>query len=168
MTSEHRPISSLKWTLTEAAQQCSVSRSTIRRYRESGKFPNAEKQSGQWVIPVSDLIAAGLNPGQPNPPNKQPKESEEQSKPEQGEQAQEIAELRAQLAIEQAHRKAAEQVAAERERSLNDLRQALRMIEPPRQSFSEKTAESTQIEQLSTPQNSETAKPESWWKRLFK
>lgn len=168
MTPEHRPISSLKWTLTEAAQQCSVSRSTIRRYRESGKFPNAEKQNGQWVIPVSDLIAAGLNPGQPNPPDEQPNESGESSAPEQGDQAQEIAELRAQLAIEQAHRQAAEQIAAERERSLNDLRQALRMIEPPRQVFSEKSAKPSQPQQPSTPQNSETAKSESWWKRLFK
>lgn len=168
MTSEHRPISSLKWTLTEAAQQCSVSRSTIRRYRESGKFPNAEKQSGQWVIPVSDLITAGLNPGRPSPPDEQPEEPKEHTALEQDDQAQEIAELRAQLAIEQAHRQAAEQIAAERERSLNDLRQALRMIEPPRQNLSEEVNESAQSEQPRPQPNSTPSNPKRWWSRLFK
>lgn len=168
MTPEHRPISSLKWTLTEAAQQCSVSRSTIRRYRESGKFPNAEKLNGQWVIPVSDLIAAGLNPGRPSPPDEQPTEATDQPTPEQPNQTQEIAELRAQLAIEQAHRQAAEQVAAERERSLNDLRQALRMIEPPKQNISEEITEPPPPTKPSATQNPPPVKPKSWWKRLLK
>ncbi|WP_372434579.1 helix-turn-helix domain-containing protein [Arthrobacter cavernae] len=31
------------WTLSEAADRCGVSRSTVRRYRETGKFPGAYK-----------------------------------------------------------------------------------------------------------------------------
>lgn len=122
-------MSTLKWSLSEAAQQCQVSRSTIRRYREQGKFPNAVKEANTWMVPVTDLIAADLNPGQPMPPDEQPTEQAQGSSDEQIRHAQEVAELRAQLTVEQAHRQAAEQVAAERERALDDMRRAMRMIE---------------------------------------
>lgn len=43
---------------------------TVRRRIKDGSFPNAEQGArGAWLIPVTDLIAAGLNPGQPSPPN---------------------------------------------------------------------------------------------------
>ena len=126
-------MSMLKWSLSEAAQQCQVSRSTIRRYREQGKFPNAVKEGNTWMVPVTDLIAADLNPGQPSPPDEQPSNPAQGSSDGQLKHAQELAELRAQLSVEQAHRQAAEQVAAERERAVDDMRRAMRMIEqaPP-------------------------------------
>lgn len=50
--------------LNEAATQCNVSRSTMRRRREEGAFPNAYLDSaGSWMIPLADLLAAGLKPG---------------------------------------------------------------------------------------------------------
>lgn len=163
MSEEHPKISPLKWTLTDAAQQCSVSRSTIRRYRESGKFPHAEKQSGQWVIPVTDLITAGLKPGQPSPPDEQPNQADHTTKNEQPDHVQELSELRAQLQIEQAHRKAAEQIAAEREQSLIDLRRAMRIIEAP-QPTQPHFAPGSESE----PTQQEQPEPkQSWWKRLF-
>ncbi|WP_350269433.1 hypothetical protein AAFP32_12690 [Brevibacterium sp. CBA3109] len=43
---------------------------TIRRRIKNGSLPNAAQGArGAWTIPVTDLIAAGLNPGQPSPPD---------------------------------------------------------------------------------------------------
>ena len=63
-----------EFTQAEAATQCGVSQITIRRKREAGQFPNAHKADsrGTWVIPIADLLAAGLNPGKPTPPDPQP------------------------------------------------------------------------------------------------
>lgn len=143
-----RPV----FTITEAAQRTNVSRSTIRRKRETGGFPNAFKRENEWVIPVEDLIGAGLKvraPGgeqpkdepvsQPTPaPREQPAQrpvSTLLSEPAQGvsEQVQQLldanAKLKVELEVERAQRRAHEQVALERERGLNDLRMALRMLE---------------------------------------
>ena len=64
-------------TITEAAAACGVSRKTIRRRLDADKFPNAHRldgpagtETGPWVIPIEDLIAAGLQPGKPAPPDK--------------------------------------------------------------------------------------------------
>ena len=46
-------------TLTEAAETCGVSRSTIKR--RLPEFANADQDaSGSWRVPVSDLLGAGL------------------------------------------------------------------------------------------------------------
>ena len=43
---------------------CSLSRSTVRRYQETGKLPNAVKDAERgWTLPVGDLLDAGLRPG---------------------------------------------------------------------------------------------------------
>lgn len=48
------------WTIADAADRCGVSRSTVRRYRESDRFPNAFKDPmGMWKIPETDLRAVG-------------------------------------------------------------------------------------------------------------
>ena len=65
-----------EWTLTEAAKDCrhedskgqwsDVSRKTIQRRLDKGKFPNAyrsDEGSGPWMIPKADLIAEGFIPG---------------------------------------------------------------------------------------------------------
>lgn len=58
------------WGVQQAARECGVSVATIRRRIKDGSFPNAEQGAGgAWLIPVTDLIAAGLNPGQPSPPD---------------------------------------------------------------------------------------------------
>ncbi|HVA41848.1 MAG TPA: hypothetical protein VNF50_00025 [Acidimicrobiales bacterium] len=56
-------------TLSEAAAACRVDRRTIRRRLDAEEFPNAHRTAGRtgpddgpWVIPVADLIGAGLSP----------------------------------------------------------------------------------------------------------
>ncbi len=53
-----RPV----FALNEAAAACAVSRSTMRRYRERGRFPDAYKSGDPaiWHIPLDNLLAAGL------------------------------------------------------------------------------------------------------------
>lgn len=175
MTSEQGAHSVLRWTLTEAAEHCSVSRSTIRRYRESGKFPNAEKLGGQWMIPVTDLIAAGLKPGKPALPEDVLTEQAQHSHTKENEHDRELAELRAQLRVEQAQRKAAEQIAAERERALEDMRRAMRMLEAgptntvPEQSYGTGIENSVPVHrpEPQRPDQSISRKNSPWWRRLF-
>ncbi len=53
-------------TLTEAARACGVARSTMRRFVQQQRFPNALRGNGNgarrgpWRIPRGDLVAAGL------------------------------------------------------------------------------------------------------------
>lgn len=55
-------------TINAAAEACAVSRDTIKRRLRSGHFPNATRGRAQgdrpppWLIPVVDLVEAGLAP----------------------------------------------------------------------------------------------------------
>lgn len=143
------------WTITEAATRCGVSKSTIRRYREDGKFPNAWKDSSkppQWRIPLEDLLANGLKPvDTAEAPSEQalsaPSERER--------------ELEALLAVERARREAAERVADMAQASVEDLRMALRMLEsaPVRQA---EQAPEVSLSQ-SPEQVPEQAAKRRWW-----
>jgi hypothetical protein len=55
----------------DAARECGVSVETIKRRRMMGQFPNSFQSGnrGDWMIPVDDLLAAGLQPGKPSPPD---------------------------------------------------------------------------------------------------
>ncbi|MFB6878962.1 helix-turn-helix domain-containing protein [Streptomyces sp. NPDC056323] len=56
-------------TQREAATACGVSRTTIRR-RQAGDLPNAvEDPRRGWLIPVEDLLAAGLRLNAPAGPD---------------------------------------------------------------------------------------------------
>ncbi|MFJ2590859.1 helix-turn-helix domain-containing protein [Streptomyces sp. NPDC087538] len=56
-------------TQREAATACGVSRTTIRR-REDGDLPGAVQDPKRgWLIPIDDLLAAGLRPHAPAPPD---------------------------------------------------------------------------------------------------
>lgn len=53
-------------TRREAARLCGCSYDSIRRRQAEGAYPNAVERDGAWVIPVSDLVAAGdLDPTAP-------------------------------------------------------------------------------------------------------
>ena len=53
-------------TRKEAARLCGCSYDSIRRRQAEGAYPNAVERDGAWVIPVSDLVAAGdLDPTAP-------------------------------------------------------------------------------------------------------
>lgn len=114
------------WDLGEAAERCGVSRSTVRRYREQGKFPNAFKDSsGAWKIPLEDLLAVGWKPNAPAqsepvsvPPEPVPERHNER-----------VAELERALELERVKRESAERLNAQIQANLDDLRQAMKMIE---------------------------------------
>ncbi len=56
-------------TRREAARICGCSYDSIRRRQADGAYPNAVERDGAWVIPVSDLVAAGdLDPTAPTEP----------------------------------------------------------------------------------------------------
>lgn len=52
-------------TIAQVVDQFDLSRATVRRGIESGKFVNASKDDqGRWRIPVESLVAAGVKPRQ--------------------------------------------------------------------------------------------------------
>lgn len=122
------------WTLTEAVERTGVSRSTIRRYREAGKFPNAYKdRAGTWRFPLEDLLAVGLSPSEPTREQAQSRSSDhDQSMPtEQASTAssEQVSKLEQALREERARADNAERLAASYLDNVQDLRRALRMLE---------------------------------------
>lgn len=145
---QKRPV----WTLSEAAERCQVSRSTVRRYREQGRFPNAVKDSKKgWMVPLTDLLGAGLDPATP-PAQEEPTPLLSEQAQSESEHALELAQLRAALDVERAQRQAAEQIAAERQDHIDDLRASLRMIEAAKPAVPEQIQVAAQ-------------RPRRWWSR---
>ena len=116
-----RPV----FTLKEAAEACQVSLKTIRRRRDKGDFPNsyrsASRAQSPWLIPVTDLIAAGLTPGKPAPP--------EEPAPEPSPEPAELDKLKAEIAELRKRAETAEAVVTERERTIETQATTLKMIE---------------------------------------
>ena len=126
------------FTLSEAATACGVSRSRIRRMLDAGEFPNAVREevpgkgssAAPWYIPAPDLLAAGLVPNRPTDGSGQDGEQSANS-PGQA-MADEVEGLRVELALERERRFAAEGIARERERAIEALEMALRLLEAGR------------------------------------
>lgn len=122
-------------TLTEAAAATGMHRATIRRRFDAGDFPNARRadgkhgpETGPWLVPVADLLAAGLTLHAPAAGDPGPSEPADVG---------ELAELRAELAAERERRIRAEADAAvwraraeERERTIDVATVALRALPP--------------------------------------
>lgn len=52
-----------EFTIAQITEQFDVSRSTVRRGINNGRFPNATKDHhGRWLIPVDDVLNAGYKP----------------------------------------------------------------------------------------------------------
>lgn len=121
-------------TLTEAADACGVSRSTIKR--RLGEFGHAyQDAAGSWRVPVSDLLGAGLKL-RPRPVTEATESVTQGHDP--GQNGAELDQVRAEvqrLAIDLAHERAARQVAEARAaayaENLADLRHAVRAITGP-------------------------------------
>jgi predicted DNA-binding transcriptional regulator AlpA len=122
------------WTLTEAVQRTGASRSTLRRYLDAGRFPNAYKDTSKaWRFPLEDLLAAGLSVSEP------PSERAQSTPTEQGlsastEQAssasaEQVSKLEQALREERTRADNAERLAASYLDNVQDLRRALRMLE---------------------------------------
>ncbi|HYY80440.1 MAG TPA: helix-turn-helix domain-containing protein [Actinomycetes bacterium] len=108
-------------TISEAAQQCGVSASTIRRHLAAGRFPNAQQrpspvpgQRGQWRIPADDLLRAGLRP------HRRTADHDADDR---------VRELEHALEVERIRRQAAEDLAAERAHLLQTLEHALQALQ---------------------------------------
>ncbi|MFJ3630467.1 hypothetical protein ACIPQ3_30685 [Streptomyces albidoflavus] len=53
----------------DAAAACGTTVTTIRRWRQAGKTPNAYQVDGAWMYPLADLLAAGATVNPPSPPD---------------------------------------------------------------------------------------------------
>lgn len=126
--SEHEVFSRPRWTLSEAARRTGTSRATLLRRIEAGKLPGATKTDNGWSIGVEDLLAAGFHPDRPSPPENFHSPVHEHVQPPNG-AAHRIAELERDLSIARTQQAAAEQVAAERERTIEAQAMALRILE---------------------------------------
>lgn len=156
------------FTLTEAAERCGVSISTMKRRQAQGDFPNAWKDSRRrWRVPVPDLLAAGLSLSQPVT-----QEAPEPEAPASDDA--ELVELREQLKRERQNRqKAEEQAALYRDRvadlkhSLDVVERTVRLLEAPKP---EEPAQPQppQPQEPTPPPVADAAKPQrrSWWSRL--
>jgi hypothetical protein len=112
--------SSPTFTLSEAVEACTCSRSTLRRKLKAGEIDGAtQNDSGQWQIPISSLVAAGLM-ASTSPPEEPPGPAE--SSPT------ELDALKAENAELRKRAEIAEAVAEEREKALEDTRLALRAL----------------------------------------
>ncbi|MGP5124708.1 helix-turn-helix transcriptional regulator [Glutamicibacter ardleyensis] len=159
------------WDLGESAERCGVSRSTVRRYREQGKFPNAFKDSsGAWKIPLEDLLAVGWKPNAPAQP--EPVSVPPEPVPERHNER--VAELERALELERVKRESAERLNAQIQANLDDLRQAMKMIEAKPMSVPVSVPEPAKVlptepapERLPEQPLEATEQPKKWrwWKR---
>jgi hypothetical protein len=122
------------WSLTEAVERTGASRSTIRRYREAGKFPNAYKDTaGVWRFPLEDLLAVGLSPSEPARERAQSKASEQplsaSTEHASTSSVEQVSKLEQALREERTRADNAERLAASYLANVEDLRRALRMLE---------------------------------------
>lgn len=118
-------------TLSQAVEQFAVSRSTLKRGLETGRYPNAAKESGAWSIPVESLHAehkprsSKTGMGSVNQATDQGQNDMNQGH----DLAQKVRELEQALAIEQAERRAAERVAEAEAKRAETAERALLMLE---------------------------------------
>jgi DNA-binding transcriptional MerR regulator len=164
------------WTITEAVERTGASRSTIRRYRDAGKFPNSYKDSGgAWRFPIEDLLAAGLrviDPAQHEHLNQVSEHA--QPTPEQPtvELLSKVTELERALAVERARNEGLERLAQAAQENVIDLRRALRMLEAGKGEQGQDEHVSTVSEQGVRTQNeqvsmvSEPPPAQPIWKRV--
>lgn len=150
------------WTISDAADRVGVSRSTIRRYREAGKFPHAFKDSGGvWKVPLEDLLALGLRPVDPA--------LSVVPEPVEDGLSERVRELESALAVERARNEGLQRLAAAAEANAADLRLALRMLESgPAAAQNEPVSSTTEPVAVSVPER----RPEPaeqprkrWWQR---
>ncbi len=121
------------FTVSQAAEVCQVSRKTITRRYDQLKLGGAYKdKAGQWAIPVAALLHAGLTPGRPAAPDTVPSTQASALGQQDTATGLRVAELEAKVTEYRHRAEVAEQLAAERSARVEDLRQALRMLEAGR------------------------------------
>jgi hypothetical protein len=127
-------------SISEAAAAAGVDRRTIRRKLDAGDFPNASRGDGRqgpatgpWVIPVTDLLGAGLQLHAPT------QEAAGQSAPNEKPVVSDLERLQVELAEWRRRAELAEAIAVERDRTIEVQSAAMRML-----NVGQPTAESSQ------------------------
>lgn len=119
-----RPVLSQR----EAAAACGVHLSTIRRYREAGRFGGARRDPVRgWLIPVEDLLAAGLRVHAPTPPDGSG-EGEQPSPAQVAELERELLEMRHARDLARAEARHLREQVTRQDESLRLLWQAMRAL----------------------------------------
>lgn len=129
MTISENPDLTVTLTVKEAAAACGVSIKTIRRRLDSDSFPNAirgagprEGLEGPWLIPTSDLLAAGLSFSIPKPVQPLPAEVPTST------ESPDLENLKAAYAAQAVELAHAKELLARSDASLDDARLALRAL----------------------------------------
>lgn len=185
-------MNSLRWTLAVAANECGVSKSTIKRRLAAGDLPNATKGArGAWTVPVTDLIAAGLEPGRPSPPDdltqvtdldhEQPDldhdPGHDLGQPGPNSDMTRVHELERDLAQERERARALTQANADLRSHIDDMRMAMRMIEPgPSRKAEDHSPESgapapephPSVDTAPTQTTQPPPPRQRWWQRPFR
>lgn len=157
MVSELGPDGRPAWSLRESAQRCSVSLSTIRRRHQDGAFPQAFKgPQGEWRIPVSDLIGAGLTLSRPMVSEGDHAQDEQVSVVSESPRMDEVSDLKQRLSEAERRAAVAEALAHERGEHIETLKTSLRMLNPGPPVFRYEHQESS---------GNESKRP-GWWSRL--
>lgn len=133
------PTSRPALTLTDAAKACGVSRITLRRRLDADAFPNAYRtdgpkgaESGPWLIPVDDLLAADFHLHRPDLGGSPASEIQPTGEPAAPDTDAELSRARDELTRLRHERDLYQALAIERGDALTDLRIALRALEAPR------------------------------------
>ena len=128
-------VNQMTLTIRQASEACRVHRRTIMRRLEAGTLPNARRgAAGEWRIPVTDLIAAGLKPSPHGSADKQLRPDEagqvQRRNDMKADAIDSIAlnEMAAEVADWRRRAEVAEAIAAERGHALEDARLALRAL----------------------------------------
>ncbi|MQS18087.1 helix-turn-helix domain-containing protein [Streptomyces kaniharaensis] len=155
-----------RFSLKDAAAACGVSVSTIRRYREGGRFPGAEKVDSGWLIPLEDLLAAGLRVNAPSGPDEQPVSGvSDLSEGERARLLRELADARHAQALAEADARHLRDTVTRQDAHLGDLRRAMLALTAGPAS----TPEPAQEPALSDAHEHPVSVPEQprsrWWAR---
>lgn len=131
-------------TIAQVIEQFDLSRATVRRGIESGRFKGAHKdRQGRWIVPVESLIAEGVKPRNSWLKDVATEHAHERAQsahdmliPIQEKVATELAHIEDELAQErfkvtqlEAQLEAERRLREASERNAQDLRSAMRMIE---------------------------------------
>jgi hypothetical protein len=118
-------------TISEAARACGVNRRIIRRHRQVGDFPGAFRdEDSVWRIPIEDLRLVGL-PADLTRKTEETLEEASEGSPEEPLGDIRVERLRTEVAVLRERLRAAELIAMEREKRVEDLRLILRLLPPP-------------------------------------
>lgn len=138
------------WTLTEAVQNTTASRSTLRRYHEAGKFPDAYKDSrNQWRFPIENLLAAGIELVKSTPTEQAHPAEAEQAAPSpappvdataEAELREKLHKMELALAVERQKNEGLQQLVDATKQGQSDLRRALLVLEAPKPAPAAETA----------------------------